>query len=113
MNPEQRFDQFRDKAYPQMNAAEKKQDLDYAKGGNSQKIDYYTSAQPMADAGPIPVPFTVIVSTDVQCDGGPFCVNTYPPTSAASRNSRPRPRRAGNTSSSRHDTISTSTTPTW
>jgi hypothetical protein len=78
MNPEQRFDQFRDEAYTQMNAAEKKQDLDYAKGGNSQKIDYYTSARPMADAGPIPVPFTVITSTDVQCDGDPFCIKTYP-----------------------------------
>lgn len=60
-------------------AQELEQEKQYYQGGNDELLDYLTSSQQLADAAKPPdVPFELLLSTVIQCEGGDICVKSYP-----------------------------------
>src|SRR5215204_1150222 len=83
MNAVPPADPWLDRVLPQFNKEERKEEIAYYRGENPEQIDWLTSSKEMKKApAPPPVPFEMIISTEVQCEGeseedpGP-CLKSY------------------------------------
>jgi pimeloyl-ACP methyl ester carboxylesterase len=80
MNPVPRYDWVQELMFPEMTEEERAAETGYYEGDNAEAIDYAASSEQLA-AAPAPgqLPFTVVVSTDVQCAApDDTCSRTYP-----------------------------------
>jgi len=72
MNPVPPADAWMDRALPRFNKQERQADRAYYRGDNFEHIDWFTSYEELKKApAPPPVPFEMIISTKVQCEGEP------------------------------------------
>jgi alpha/beta hydrolase fold len=83
MNPVPPADPWLDRVLPLFNKAEREAELAFYRGDNPEQIDWLTSSKEFKKApAPPPVPFEMIISTEVQCEGeseedpGP-CLKSY------------------------------------
>jgi len=72
-----------DRALPRFNKEERQEELAFYRGENPEQIDWLTSSKELKKApAPPPVPFEMIISTELQCEGeseenpGP-CLKSY------------------------------------
>ena len=55
----------------------REEDRAYIRGENPEQIDLLTSSEELKKAPPPPIPFEMILSTKVQCEGDPLCLKSY------------------------------------
>jgi len=78
MNPVPPADPWLKRVLPIFNKAEDESENAYYRGNNDENIDYLASSKEMKEAPPPPhVPFEVLISTKVQCEGDPTCLKSY------------------------------------
>jgi len=67
-----------DRVLPRFNKEEREAELAFYRGENPEQIDWLTSSKELKKApAPPPVPFEMIISTEVQCEGDPPCIKSY------------------------------------
>jgi len=79
MNAVPPADEWMDRALPLFTKEERESERAYYRGENPEHIDWFTSNQEFEKIPPPPrVPFEVIISTKVQCEGEPPpCIKSY------------------------------------
>ena len=78
MNPVPPADPWLDRVLPRFNEAEHEAELAFYRGENPEQIDWLTSNKEFKKAPPPPhMPFEMIISTEVQCEGDPPCIKSY------------------------------------
>lgn len=78
MNPVPPADPWLTEVQQVFSAQEYTDESAYYDGDNGESLDYLTSSEQIA-AAPLPpdVPFRMLISTDVQCEGDPICLKSY------------------------------------
>jgi pimeloyl-ACP methyl ester carboxylesterase len=78
MNPVPPADPWLKRVLPIFNNDEDKAEQAYYRGNNDESIDYLASSKELKEAPPPPhVPFEMLISTKVQCEGDPTCLKSY------------------------------------
>ena len=79
MNPVPPAHPWLDRALPRFNKEERKAERAFYRGENFEHIDWFTTNKEFKQApAPPPVPFEMIISTEVQCEGEPPpCIKSY------------------------------------
>jgi pimeloyl-ACP methyl ester carboxylesterase len=78
MNPVPPADPWLKRVLPIFNKAEDESEKAYYRGNNDENIDYLASSKEIKEAPPPPhVPFEMLISTKVQCEGDPTCLKSY------------------------------------
>jgi pimeloyl-ACP methyl ester carboxylesterase len=79
MNPVPPADPWLKRVLPIFNNDEDKSEKAYYQGQNDEGIDYLASSKELKEAPPPPrrVPFEMLISTKVQCEGDPTCLKSY------------------------------------
>jgi len=79
MNPVPPAEAWMDRALPRFNKQERQEERAFYRGENFENIDWFTSNEEFKQApAPLPVPFEMIISTKVQCEGEPPpCIESY------------------------------------
>jgi hypothetical protein len=78
MNPVPPAHPWLDRALPRFNEEEREVEQAIYRGENDEQIDWLASSKELKKAPPPPrVPFEMLISTQVECEGYPPCVKTY------------------------------------
>ena len=78
MNAVPPADPWLERVLPIFNSDEDQAEKAYYRGNNDEHIDYLASSKEMKEAPPPPhVPFEMLISTKVQCEGDPTCLKSY------------------------------------
>jgi pimeloyl-ACP methyl ester carboxylesterase len=78
MNPVPPADPWLKRVLPIFNESEDQSEQAYYRGQNDESIDYLASSKELKEAPPPPhVPFEMLISTKVQCEGDPTCLKSY------------------------------------
>ena len=78
MNPVPPADPWLKRVLPIFNNDEDTSEQAYYRGGNDEHINYLGSSKELKAApSPPPVPFEMLISTKVQCEGDPTCLKSY------------------------------------
>jgi pimeloyl-ACP methyl ester carboxylesterase len=78
MNPEPPADQVLKRIHPLFPKEVREEDRVYIRGKNPERIDLLASSEELKKAPPPPpIPFEMILSTKVQCEGDPLCLESY------------------------------------
>jgi pimeloyl-ACP methyl ester carboxylesterase len=78
MNPVPPADPWLKRVLPIFNESEDEAEQAYYRGQNDESIDYLASSKEIKEApAPPPVPFEMLISTKVQCEGDPTCLKSY------------------------------------
>ena len=78
MNPVPPADPWLERVLPIFNKDEDESEQDYYRGQNDEHIDYLASSKELKEAPQPPrVPFEMLISTKVQCEGDPTCLKSY------------------------------------
>ena len=77
MNPVPPAHPWLDRALPRFNEEEREVEQAIYRGENDEQIDWLASSKVLKEAPSPPVPFEMLISTQVQCEGYPPCVKTY------------------------------------
>ena len=78
MNPVPPADPWLNRVLPIFNKDEDESEKAYYRGQNDEQIDYLGSSKELKEApSPPHVPFEMLISTKVQCEGDPTCLKSY------------------------------------
>ena len=78
MNPVPPADPWLERVLPIFNSEEDQSEQDYYRKQNDEHIDYLGSSKELKGTPQPPrVPFEMIISTKVQCEGDPTCLKSY------------------------------------
>ena len=79
MNPVPPADPWLKRVLPIFNKDEDESEQAYYRGNNDEHIDYLHSSKELKEAPPPPqhLPFEMLISTKVQCEGDPTCLKSY------------------------------------
>jgi pimeloyl-ACP methyl ester carboxylesterase len=79
MNPVPPADPWLERVLPICNKDEDESEQAYYRGQNDEHINYLSSSKELKEAPPPPqhVPFEMLISTKVQCEGDPTCLKSY------------------------------------
>jgi len=78
MNPVPPADPWLKRVLPLFNNDEDQSEQAYFRGNNDEHIDYLDSSKELKEAPQPPhVPFEMLISTKVQCEGDPTCLKSY------------------------------------
>jgi len=78
MNPVPPADPWLNRVLPIFNNDEDQSEQAYFRGNNDEHIDYLDSSKELKEAPQPPhVPFEMLISTKVQCEGDPTCLKSY------------------------------------
>lgn len=78
MNPVPPADPWLERVLPVFNHEEDQSEQAYYRGDNDEHIDYLASSKELQEApSPPRVPFEMLISTKMQCEGDPTCLKSY------------------------------------
>jgi hypothetical protein len=78
MNPEPPADEVLERIHPLFSKEVRQEDRIYIRGDNPERIDLLASSEELNKVPPPPpIPFEMILSTKVQCEGDPLCLKSY------------------------------------
>ena len=78
MNPVPPADPWLERVLPIFNNEEGQSEQAYYRGNNAEHIDYLHSSKELMEAPQPPrVPFEMLISTKVQCEGDPTCLKSF------------------------------------